>query len=148
MPVFRSILVAVDGSAPSLQAAAIAADLVVAGGGTLCFVHVQDEAIDNASDDPGVGGRQHEEGAVVLEQAAAHAGERGVTAATELVAGNIVHEILRIAEERAADLIVTGTNARHGLAKLMLGSVAEGVLHGAHVPVMIVRAPPRSDAMC
>lgn len=142
MPVFSNVLVAVDDSAPSAQAASLAADLVAACGGKLCFVHVADEALDTASEDPGVAGLQSEEGAALLEATVARAAERGVTAETELATGNIVHEILRIAEQRGADLIVTGTNARHGLVRLVLGSVAEGVLHGTHAPVLIVRAPP------
>jgi nucleotide-binding universal stress UspA family protein len=141
MPVFSNVLVAVDDSAPAAHAASIAADLVAASGGKLCFVHVNDGALDTASEDPGVGGLQNEEGVTLLEATAARAAERGITAETELVTGEIVHEILRIAEQRGSDLIVTGSNARHGLARLMLGSVAEGVLHGAHAPVLIVRAP-------
>ena len=40
-----------------------------------------------------------------------------------------------------ADLIVMGTHGRMGIARLVLGSVAEGVLHIAPVPVLLVRSP-------
>jgi nucleotide-binding universal stress UspA family protein len=146
MPVFNNVLVAVNDSAPAAQAASVAEDLVAACGGKICFVHVADEALENASEDPGVGDRQREEGVAFLEATVARAAQRGIAVETELVTGNVVHEILRIAEQRGADLIVTGTNARHGLARLVLGSVAEGVLHGAHAPVMIVRAPHDAGA--
>lgn len=47
-------------------------------------------------------------------------------------------EIVRIAEENQADLIVVGSHGRHGLA-LLLGSTANGVLHHAKCDVLAVR---------
>ena len=38
-----------------------------------------------------------------------------------------------------ADLIVIGTHGRSGLSRLLLGSVAEEVVRGASVPVLLVR---------
>ncbi|MBJ7539482.1 universal stress protein [Marinomonas transparens] len=52
--------------------------------------------------------------------------------------GGIESEIHRIAEEKQADLIVVGSHCRHGLA-LLLGSTANGVLHGAPCDVLAVR---------
>lgn len=51
-------------------------------------------------------------------------------------------EILATAEERNADLIVMGTHGRHGLSRLVLGSVAEKVVRLAHAPVLTVGTPP------
>lgn len=47
-------------------------------------------------------------------------------------------EIVRVAEEKAVDLIVVGSHGRHGLA-LLLGSTANGVLHHAKCDVLAVR---------
>ena len=47
-------------------------------------------------------------------------------------------EIVRIAEEKGADLIVIGSHGRHGL-QLLLGSTANGVLHQAKCDVLAVR---------
>lgn len=47
-------------------------------------------------------------------------------------------EIVRIAKEIQADLIVVGSHGRHGLA-LLLGSTANGVLHHAVCDVLAVR---------
>jgi universal stress protein A len=47
-------------------------------------------------------------------------------------------EIHRIAEELKADLVVTGSHGRHGL-QLLLGSTANGILHGAKCDVLAVR---------
>ena len=51
----------------------------------------------------------------------------------------IQHVILREAAARKAGLIVVGTNARRGLEKLLLGSMAESLVHHADVPVLVVR---------
>lgn len=47
-------------------------------------------------------------------------------------------EIVRVAEENRADLIVVGSHGRHGFA-LLLGSTANGVLHYAKCDVLAVR---------
>lgn len=53
-------------------------------------------------------------------------------------------EILQTAADLSADMIVLGTHQRSGVAKLVLGSVAERVLREAHCPVLI--ALPKSHA--
>ncbi len=53
--------------------------------------------------------------------------------------GEAVDEILNIAKDEHVDLIALGTHGRHGLSRLFLGSVSEGVLRRADVPVLVVR---------
>lgn len=55
-----------------------------------------------------------------------------------VVSGHTETEIHRIADEQNCDLVVVGSHGRHGLA-LLLGSTANGVLHGAHCDVLAVR---------
>jgi len=55
-----------------------------------------------------------------------------------LIFGRPESEIQRTADEHEADLIVVGSHGRHGLA-LLLGSTANGVLHGAICDVLAVR---------
>ena len=55
-----------------------------------------------------------------------------------LIFGRPESEIHRVAETKEADLIVVGSHGRHGLA-LLLGSTANGVLHGARCDVLAVR---------
>lgn len=57
-----------------------------------------------------------------------------------LIWGVPTEEIVRLAERLAADLIVIGSHARHGVARL-LGSTANGVLHYTHSDVLAVRLP-------
>ena len=52
--------------------------------------------------------------------------------------GNTKREIIRIAEEQKADLIVIGSHGREGI-QLLLGSTANAVLHGAPCDVLAVR---------
>ncbi|OZG71264.1 universal stress protein UspA [Hahella sp. CCB-MM4] len=55
-----------------------------------------------------------------------------------VLVGRPESEIHRYAEEQNADLIVVGSHGRHGL-QLLLGSTANGVLHGAKCDVLAVR---------
>jgi universal stress protein A len=57
---------------------------------------------------------------------------------THLELGSPKSEIIRIAEDINADLIVVGSHGRHGFA-LLLGSTANGVLHHATCDVLAVR---------
>jgi len=79
----------------------------------------------------------------IHEQAKRHLGEfaerHGLPAnRSHLIFGRPDSEIHRMADELDADLIVVGSHGRHGLA-LLLGSTANGVLHGATCDVLAVR---------
>jgi len=50
-----------------------------------------------------------------------------------------VDAIVRFAEELPASLVLMGTHGRRGAARLVLGSVAMGVVHRSPCPVMVVR---------
>jgi nucleotide-binding universal stress UspA family protein len=50
-------------------------------------------------------------------------------------------EIIRVAKEKDVDLIVMGTHGRTGLAHVLIGSVAEKVVHHAHCGVLTVKHP-------
>lgn len=53
--------------------------------------------------------------------------------------------ILDVAKDGNVDLVVMGTHGRHGLSRLVLGSVAEKIVRLSPVPVLTVRPPtPRS----
>lgn len=55
--------------------------------------------------------------------------------------GEPAEEILRTAALFGADLIVMGTHGRRGLARLLVGSVAERVMREAACPVLTLRTP-------
>ena len=52
---------------------------------------------------------------------------------------SIVSEIIEFAEQRSVDLIIMGTRGRTGFKKLLLGSVASGVVTYSHCPVLVIR---------
>jgi nucleotide-binding universal stress UspA family protein len=66
-----------------------------------------------------------------------------VRAERRLEQGDAVAEILRVAQEVHADLIVMGTHGRTGLGRLLMGSVAEQVVRQATCPVLTLKTPPR-----
>jgi len=69
------------------------------------------------------------------------AAAQGVKLKVEMVASpnSVVPAIVDYAEKNKVDLIVTGTKGRSGFAKLLLGSVAAGVVTYASCPVMVVK---------
>lgn len=60
--------------------------------------------------------------------------------------GDVAENILEAAREQHVDLIVMGTHGRHGLAHLLLGSVAERVLRDATCPVLTTHAEVQGQA--
>ncbi len=63
-----------------------------------------------------------------------------------VVPGVPAEEIIRTAAMKGADLIITGTHGRTGLRRILMGSVAEGVLRGAPCPVLTVRPEELREA--
>lgn len=58
-----------------------------------------------------------------------------------LLRGDPAAEVVRLADEVKPDLIVMGTHGRGGLSRLLMGSVAEGVMRKAPCPVVTMKAP-------
>lgn len=63
----------------------------------------------------------------------------GYTVQSHVLEGDIAAEILALAANKNADLIVMSTHGRSGFRRLALGSVAERVLHNATIPLLLVR---------
>jgi nucleotide-binding universal stress UspA family protein len=59
----------------------------------------------------------------------------------EVVIGDAGHEIAHYASQVEADLIVMPSHGRTGLARVLLGSVAERTLRLAPCPVLVLRKP-------
>lgn len=59
-----------------------------------------------------------------------------------IVHGEAASEIVRLAQERAVDLIVISSHGRTGWGRIIFGSTAEAVTRHAHCPVLVVK-PPR-----
>lgn len=65
--------------------------------------------------------------------------QRGLKASWRVQVGVPFEEIVKVAEEERADMIVMGTHGRSGLNRALLGSVAERVVRLARCPVLTVR---------
>lgn len=56
-----------------------------------------------------------------------------------VVFGRPADEIVDFAEREGIDLIAMSTHGRSGMSRWILGSVADKVLHGTHLPILLVR---------
>jgi universal stress protein A len=64
----------------------------------------------------------------------------GIEVQRHFCEGDPAAEIVRLAKERGADVIVLGTHGRTGLLRLLMGSVAEHILRHAPCPVLIIKS--------
>jgi len=76
-----------------------------------------------------------------LEEWAAKARAEGLSARAALRSGVAYQEIVALAGDERADLIVIGTHGRGGIDRALLGSVADRVIRLAPCPVLTVREP-------
>jgi nucleotide-binding universal stress UspA family protein len=85
--------------------------------------------------------KSKKEAQVWFDEIKRNATTEGVKLRTEMVASptSIVPAIVNYAEKNDIDLIVVGTRGRSGFTKLLLGSVASGVVTYAACPVMVVK---------
>src|SRR6266446_797817 len=64
-----------------------------------------------------------------------------VSTERRLVEGDAATEILRLVQETGSDLVVMGTHGRTGLARFLMGSVAEQIVRKAPCPVLTLKGP-------
>ena len=74
------------------------------------------------------------------EQGAEVARQHGFEATARTAEGKVWRTIVDVADEVDAGLIVVGTRGHSGLQSLMIGSVANGVVHHSERPVLVI--PP------
>jgi nucleotide-binding universal stress UspA family protein len=154
-PLYESIVVGYDGSQPAEHALGRAATLAKLSGAKLVVVDVTGpmpvEGTDGAFGlTPYSYPYSTVESAQVADNAIWHAhrgkvesflGERGVEAEFSGVVGQPAGELVDVAEQRNAGLIVVGTRDPGMVERLFGGSVSAGVAKHAHCDVLIVRAP-------
>jgi nucleotide-binding universal stress UspA family protein len=86
------------------------------------------------------------EAQVYLDGIARELVEKGLRVETRVRRGEPVAEILAGARAEGADLIAMTTHGRTGPARLLFGSVAEGVLRHSGIPVFLMRHTEREIA--
>ncbi len=129
MSVVRTIVVAYDD--PQSKTLARAADLAVALKATLIVTNVAPADRHEDADAAGYGRER-------LEQARAILSERGLEAELVASTGQPAEAIVKLAEERNADLIVVGMRRKGFFERLVEGSVAQDVMRRATCDVLAV----------
>lgn len=85
-------------------------------------------------------------GQEVLARAEGEARSRGVRCRTVLRQGPVADEIVKLAAEDRADLLVVGSRGLTGIRRLLLGSISNEVAVKAPCPVLIVKQPQGGNA--
>jgi nucleotide-binding universal stress UspA family protein len=70
---------------------------------------------------------------------------RGLKVEEVIGHGDAAAEIVRVADEHEADLIVISSHGRTGLGRIIFGSTAEAVVRHARCPVLVVKPPPDEE---
>ena len=138
---YKTLLLAIDLSEEADQVAIKAIAMAKANNATLHIIQVIEPlSIAYGGDIPiNFSEVQKELQAQTKNQLAYFANRYNITEAQQhIVMGRPEHEIHFLAKELDVDLVVVGSHGRHGLA-LLLGSTANGVLHGATCDVLAVR---------
>ena len=139
---FKRILLAYDGSEPARRALERGAELAVAGSPDLHVVAVgrvpeyaetQDEVNEAREQAEAFYGKR-------LEEALAFLKARGVAATAHVAYGKPSEQVLRLADEIRADLVVLGAHAHSSLRRRFLGGTADKVVDDAECSVLVVRS--------
>jgi nucleotide-binding universal stress UspA family protein len=139
------LMIAVDGSANAGRVLEVAGRLARQGGLVEAVLLNVDEgpgypgALPPFDDTTTVSARRTAQETLLadaLAEARAHGLERVVSQAAS---GTPASEIVRVAADRGAHMIVMGTRGMTPLGGLFLGSVAQRVVHLSEVPVLLVK---------
>ena len=134
---FRTILVPVDFSIGTATQLRVARELARQSNGTLVLLHVREPFLD-----PGgtlEAGTDDSDFHLMLEAIKLDLTQSDFKVESHCVKGSPGPEIVEMAKDTGADLIVMGTHGRTGLKHMLMGSVAEHVVRRAHCPVLSLR---------
>jgi nucleotide-binding universal stress UspA family protein len=142
---FKAIVWSTDGSDHAERALPYVKDLAREAGAAVTIVHVV-ERVEAAG---AVGGSRRADEAEIqrrLEELTAELSQEGLRASL-IIRGDVgarpAHEVVAVARDADADLIVVGSRGLSSISGLLLGSVAQRLLHIAPCPVLVV--PPERD---
>ena len=145
----RKILVAVDGSKPSMDASIQAIDLAKKFEAELIAIHVIDPRFSRLETalSPRPGKLKEavmlamEKGRQNLEKVKHNATEKKVRVKTDIIVGktSVANEIVEYAEKENINIIIIGSRGISGFKRILLGSVASEVVTYAHCPVFVVK---------
>lgn len=139
----KNILIAIDSSEEAGEVISAAKDIAGDSGASLSLITVITPVAYAYGTEYGMMSAsiiniEQEAAELAKKNQSALAKEFGIEFEKSVVIGHAAHEIRNRAQSTNADLIVIGSHGRHGLG-LILGSTANGVLHGAPCDVYVVR---------
>ena len=143
---FRTVLVATDGSDEAMAAVRKAVELTFSLGAgaslhiasAVAYADIPSMLAKQPASAPDLLADQAQE---ALQLAGAEAFAAGLQVETHLLTGEIVQALLECAEKVGADILVTGYRGRNRLAAIVMGSVPGKIVRSTTIPVMVVRAP-------
>ena len=141
-PGFKRILCAVDFSAGSDEALAFAVSLAEEADGELTLLHVIDDAPiyqEPVSASDLLAAKRSCVGR--LEQLLPDDARTYCEPSVQVTVGEPKREIVRTAQDRAAELIVVGVHGRNAIDRLVFGSTTSAVIRASTCPVLAVRCP-------
>jgi nucleotide-binding universal stress UspA family protein len=140
--IISRVLVAIDGSDSSMNAADNAISICKKYNAELYAVHIIHTDVDllGPHETSELMVKMRDEGERYLNKVEIKANENNLQIKTEIISStNISGGILEYAEENIIDLIVVGTRGGSGFKKLLLGSVASHLVTYAYCPVFVVK---------
>ncbi len=138
---YRRILVAIENSPADQAIVDHVRRLAALTGAELHLVHVADGWAARNYDQLQL--RESEEMKTdrdYLDRLAAELTAGGLTVSTELAMGDPATELIRLAEERQADLLAMSTHGHRFLSDLVHGTTVNRVRHLVKIPVLLLRA--------
>jgi nucleotide-binding universal stress UspA family protein len=151
------ILLATDGSSEAELATQTAVDLARMSDSELHMVYVDDYSsipllYSEAADQEGVApmwdpilekdleGSSEQRSRELLDAEVERVRSAGGTVAqAHLMVGEVARQIVELAEDLRAGLIVMGSRGRGGIRRALMGSVSDSVVRHAHCPIMVMR---------
>ena len=139
---FEKILVAVDGSACSINAANTAGDLARKMGSTDVYLVVAYDPIPSYLGEPNLQSiidARLDNAEQIVEEGLKGLGHLTAKVHTEVMEGPAADAILEVAKVREVDLVVLGSRGHGKLAALILGSTTDKGVRQANCAVIVVR---------
>lgn len=141
MSMFRKILLANDGSEHAFNALSLAVRLAKHSAAELHMISVEEisylpETMEEVREETGIAARRFHS---VVNRSRAIAEESQVNLKTHVVAGHPVRDIVDLARDLKADLLVVGASGHSALYDRMIGSRADRIVHLAPCPVLVVK---------
>lgn len=138
---YRKILVALENSRTDAAILEHILPLAKLASAEVLLVHVADGWVARTLDQLNLADSEEMRAdRAYLEEVRARFAAEGIPARAELARGEPADEIVRIVEERGADLVAMSTHGHRFLADLILGSTASKVRHTVSVPVLLLKA--------